>query len=772
MKSPYVVPEETGRRTPRNRAERENRRNHLFTPGVSHFHQTWDACGSGNGVHDVNLGDTDALVRTFIHSLKGNPMPERMDHLGPLAALLASNAGWRPDGLARVHGFLFELLENWAAEPTGSFYKGVSASDVRKAVGAYWGVDVYPSSARAAAEMIADSAAVSADSVEAWSKRIIAEQRLVARLIEQYDLPGVIETFPSIAAAVWPSDALSWPPPALWGLTSDPQLDEREVLIDASARLLGNDVAKRLGRVRLLQALRQSVADYVEEQYLSQRAACVEFRHFQFRVSRPWFRDDAAAARSPGVSVPVGRAGLKTERAIARITQMVMYEAAASRHALRGRLEEQVRLRSAVMIGQLLVEEREVADDHFRRASPRYVANVRKPSRSLEISRTPGAFDQLNGRPEPERALRLAGEIRRAPAALKAPLAKSYVQARVREGASGLAGEDATLMLLADQSVQLDLVGLQEADLARELSFAMRQIGSSSRAAAYSVLTWRNESLLDSKIHRHQSALHQLLQGYRELLVKHDDRVIEERKALIETSHQIALAATGIYIKLFESHLCTRRRGEEHSGLGKYAHALMWWSSQTSAHLMELDSGEHQPLARTRYEDGHISSEEWRNQTPIIRLRAMLGVHTAMESQLCRLEGPAAAYLFERSDILRAYLDVVALQNLPVELRTTVVNLSMWVASVNGGMVPFARELSPTLKDLAFLDRDPVYVGEGQSAETEFLMGEATAWLFSHNSDAGILHQFPVNGPVSQFLYQASAGSFASWHRAHFRAQL
>lgn len=727
-------------------------------------------------VAKVTVEHARQLRRLFVETARGEITHVRLNMLGPLAAVASDGRGWRFDAICHVRAVLQAGLSAYAEEGSERYYGGVGRTDVAEMLRLTWGIESYPKSARRAVELRPPPDAKrlpDADSVQRWSDQVITSAAFIDRLQSTVDKTAArldVGRGTTSDPQAWTSDPMTWPPP-----TRAEGEDERTMILRrARQSLLSVESSLTLDDDELIQCLRQEVSDYLERTYFADDSDSRLYRHVSARLSDPWFHADILSMRAPSPPFQAPRKTHRIQRAVATAAQWVFHDLAASRYAHVGKLSMRIRERASVVdAGDLLlfgirngrsisgatarVEELPTGGVLRELLRPQHAGPVLVPARSL------GTFHNGDGPFEASAAIELANRIRSEPPDLKQDLAVGYVQRRLRSLHRPASADDRILFQLADLSVQLDLVSIRDTESLRQLSALIRSENDSPQGLAYSTLVWRNESLLNNKVKKFQRAIHQLLQGYRELKYKIDERLIPDDKSARESSHQLALAATGIYIKLIEANLLVRHHLDAHAWLPTYAAAALWWSSEASADLARLDSPSVEPLATTRYADLHISSVNWRVQTRVIRLRAMLGVYTAIGSRLIQLPRSARHLSIELPDLRAAYRQLISTPELQSGSRPDVVNLALWIALLDCGEVPVAADLAPAMKVVRFLDMEPVEIEERALETREVDFSAATNWLIKTDSNAGLLHWLPRNGPVWRYLDVASSHRYSEW---------
>jgi len=292
------------------------------------------------------------------------------------------------------------------------------------------------------------------------------------------------------------------------------------------------------------------------------------------------------------------------------------------------------------------------------------------------------------------------------------------------------------------------------------------------------VLVQRNHSLVAARASRFGSGVSRIVRGLDNVRYLQNNGMLDA-KAAIETAHQLALAGAGVYLRIIENLYRDPRTGSPDARMEESVRNALFLSAQTLerlSSLAEVDGG----LSAKRHDDNYISSVIWRVQSRVIRLRVQLAARTALLAGLCPpLTQPHAlardAALSTTLDcdiphIQQSYLDLVRTTELTEANEVAVVQLALWLAFLNGGRIPVARDAAPALKNLRFLDLDPAEIVEGSVGWRHMDVAAASRFLIGKNANAGILSGIRQTGPVADALTVSSAQgerlkAFTQWRR-------
>lgn len=742
----------------------------------------------------------DVLVAAYRAHLKGHALsPEIID--SPLAWLLVDDDGWRPDGMTRARSFLLRALEAYRAD--GSHQpRGASRADVADAVSLMWGLRGHPMGAAAAATRL--GLAHGQRAVELWADAVRADQAVRDFASHETDYGAPI----SVARAElgerrwWPGRPADWPPTS-WQRRKSMTSDEFALLsarvrswfpvvvdgvaIPASPRLaqmLGADAAW-LWVLLLRDALQTALTDWYRDAEETEHSIWV-----RNNVCRAWSGGELLANFLPrndktphnktyGPSVAVAAQMLAWSvdarsqvHAAAAARLQAMHELTALAHALTpadgGLVSSSVNRAQLEALGlherdRLLRLIRPLSVDPGARAAV---------ARFLEGSQSRSVVD-------PDLALETAYAVRAATdGEVKRRLVHDYLQRRPVAVASAADDDDRVALALADQSIGWDTVTMEDRELVHLIASAALAQPSGGKWGYMTHNAYRNLAVVANKQARWGDALALIDRGLADLHVLDLAGRVSDERERESSAQQLFLAGAGACVRRLEAAL-TMSTHRDHTDLFiNVARRALWFSRAAHDSLTLL---EKTGLPRQRHQDGQIATVAWRAQVRIIRLRALLGVRTAIEARLLTerdiLTGWVDSPLFplepvpepigstSKPEIVQRYRELQALEELTEAHLPTIVPLAAWVAFLNGGMLPVEdNPVTPVASAAEVLARrdDQLHM-----REIPLDVAELVSWLHVRRMDCLFLSWLKRSGPVYRTLDRTSGGAFSIFRACH-----
>lgn len=219
----------------------------------------------------------------------------------------------------------------------------------------------------------------------------------------------------------------------------------------------------------------------------------------------------------------------------------------------------------------------------------------------------------------------------------------------------------------------------------------------------YRTLTWRDRGLLASKDGDLPLAIQITDRGIRALSTLHTEERGDGR-AFLESLHQHLLSNTGTSAKILEDLMVDIPRSEANRRSPaiymRWADAAVSYASQAYFALSEVEEYAERGLPEKRHEDGYISSQDWRIQTRIMTLRALLGAHTILAATK---RGSDRDVVADRSIMRRLYTEIASDPRLRRPRTFTFTQLAIWLALVDNLTLPYISNPSPGLSEVSFL---------------------------------------------------------------------
>lgn len=720
--------------------------------------------------------------------LRGDDVVIDTQRLGPLLPYVMTHTGWRPDWPARARRGLAQAIRGFAAAHAGN-----PAFDRRvTALGMLWGVDEFPGTT----DSVARRLGVARDTVGGWLRDALDEEgpRESIALDIPADGPGP-ETVGTRHVQRWAGDAGDWPPAGHFRALAASLLRVYEL----------SEVTPR----ELREILRRMVMRYAKEVYLRHDQHADLMRQFAHDVVKVWRRDSLTSFSAPPESPPpVGDHG----RSVAAVTHLLAYELVADDlHRDRFDQADAELETTRILLG--------VTPDPGRRRAFYVPTDAHDDAWTADETRRLGGFvvgsaygglaartTPLAAGPRPAfdgvQAFAEAEDMRAAHPTQRPKLAEEYVRRRSayrrfrgRPLRGGLAERmkasrrhdnddasvDGALLALADQAVHLIVLNLERWDLLDELSRAIRR---TDRSFSYAELEHRNQGLRFSKLRDHARGIHWIVAAERRI----DERVLIggpiDSVALLESAHQIALAAAGVCIRVVEEMIAEDDAEIPPEIVRGYAVAALRWSWVATERLDRLDrvprDDETEGLPQSRYDDLHISWRGWRALTRLHLLRARIVVRAAILGGLLperalhpeQALGSDPSVRCDLEAIDEVYREIIRMPEIEAEHLPAVVIQSLWIAAMSNGIVPCEPDSTPLIKETVFLTVPPDDPAPRPGDVMEFSFPAAAEWVASTPSFvAGVFGYLSLDSPVGAALVASSDGKYTEWRASVRRFQ-
>lgn len=706
-----------------------------------------------DGAPVVSSQHLRALVAVQRAILRRETSPPPLAGLGPLAGLYAGLRGWTPDGPALAVLLLSDAVDAWAAadsdrgvfSPTG-YPREVKAAALRT----FFGIGTHPGSAEDAVGIVDMADPPSRNSIfnwrAEWAKSTEAGE-VAARHARPYRSdPSELEWPPP----VWVGEKADWPPASGWPVPGD-GINERKLLLDAARDRLVEagvldeavDAVRDLHDQDVLAALREVGIRMVTRHFGPDHSQQLG-RYFAAYVTAPW--------RGYPTPSDVSRGGHQGE-VVAVAAQLHLHLAAHP--SGRDQLAEQVRL----MRDRAVLPER--ASRAFRR-------NLVTWTTATAVAPDRGVRDEVDV------LYQLAGIIRSSPD-LAAKFAADYLEQRERLELVLATETEVIRLAQADQSVSLDIARLGDTALLDRLDAAMAATSHQSPLGRiYRVLIDRDRGIVELKAGEEHRALGLVSRGFDHLEYILDAGMVDARTAM-EVRHQLALAATGDFIRIAEGLLVAagdeRRRTRQEAfraAVTRNAVSALGYSARTMTLLEEIDAAFGLPATRRDgHLDGRFSAATWQVRSRAMRVRALLVAVTAFDTGLATphlakslVPGVPTPHV---DHAVAAYLDLIARPEITAADTREVVSFAMWLALLNAGRIPVGFALAPALRrdDIIGLIDD---VGDGMTVSTvrtrALDLPRIAEWLGLEH--LGIAARVRVDGPVAAH-FESSHNGYGPW---------
>ena len=776
-------------------------------------------------MHTTDLGEA-LLAVAEAHERHLGGAPFRLSRTAePLVTAIGDATGLGPLTMVRANQLLAGALATFGQHHRSRAGEAEPAT-VAKVVGFLWGVTAHPCSVPQALALAKAQASERAS--YDWPRLVSGDPhvlRWVQTQVTRTTVPDAFEPWlgwaaPGPGGEKIPPD--QWPP--ISPVSGRPGSSERELLVEqVLAALRRPDPAKpdsfrppeeyanaacRDVRTLALLALRDATDVKVHEWYHRGREPGDQYlRHFRHTVLAGWYDDyllDPSVPHFPGL-LPVTDRKKNVRDAVAAAVGLLMYQAARD-HTLLHRTARD-RADRPVQITTLMTQARpgsfRIFPDSDLPLSARHTAfDILGTSKPLTLAT--GSLAPPSDASEPAGLLQLSYVIRQE--AAEDPLAARKLileYLKVRPAALDRAHgsvHDHRRIALADHGVQWDCVVLGERALMRQLGSEIRQRPARVHVA-YQSHTWRANAVTLNKATRWGAAIGQVWDGLAVLaaLNEHGQVTVPE---LAASQHQLLLAGAGIMVRRLEWGLA-RPSGD----VLKAVSGALRMSALAREALRILDDGS---LPTARHVDGQIACTAWRVQTNVIRLRALLAAHTAIEAGIAPVEAVLADYRDSAPDaqlalfgteedsveecldiatIRQAYGRVLQLPDLGPGHRMTLIPLAAWLAFINGGRIPVGSRPS-----FAFISGiEPLVDPDGQdvAGAAPFSIEQLVTWLAGQpgpdpvrgtpygrgtvateravlrGADIGILSWLPNRGKAWNALNRLSGGTYAEFRKRH-----
>ncbi|NEM08170.1 hypothetical protein [Geodermatophilus normandii] len=742
-----------------------------------------------------------ALADAYERHVRGIPMPPGVA-TSPFAALLLDEGGWRADGMARTRTFLAGILETYAERGRRDPRTKASKSELSNAVGLMWGIDAHPKGAAAVIQQL--SLPLTGKAVQRWPRGICGDEE-----VRRY-ARSELRLLPHVKEAIqldlqprrpWdPKERRDWPPTTWERGRPESWTRERETLVRrVGAHFPGTADDQELpGLSVLAQTLAMSpeetavtlLRDAVAEGLLTWFKDAEETEHsiwVRNNVCSEWFSADLLTNHLRKVASPPS--GRQYGPAVAAVAQLLAWDAVDRADRMTAGAVR--RLRASVHLNPLAAAVREAPslvrpalpaagllgpewNARRRRQYERLIRPVEVDSATLK-GLTGFLAVQGGGFITADEALAAANAIRVvSDSDVKREMIEKYLRSRPTVWTSSRALRDQVALALADQSVGWDSVTSDSLSLARQLSEAVLRQPSGGRWA-YMAHVHRNLAVLNNKHGRWGDALVNICDGLEALdILVAQGEVVDERERE-STAQQLFLAGAGIAVRRVETAL----RLVEHRGIWNQlfvvaGRAALWFSRAAQDSLAVI---ERAGWPSRRHDDGQIATPSWRVQCILIRLRALLGVRTAIEAGLLTeadlrensvdvpltpLEPvPTPEFEVGLDAIVEHFRVVARMEELTPAHMVLTVPLAAWLAFLNRGEVPVVDNPTPAFVDAAEVlgRRDEQ---EGMTAiplDVEALH----RWLAARGIDCLFLSWLKRTGPVYRRLTRTSDFRFAAF---------
>jgi hypothetical protein len=318
-------------------------------------------------------------------------------------------------------------------------------------------------------------------------------------------------------------------------------------------------------------------------------------------------------------------------------------------------------------------------------------------------------------------------------------------------GTTGSQARAMRVLAIADQSVRLTAVTRKLHRQREELSRIAMARGSDT---GYSDFNSRDRALERQKAGHHDDAIPEYHFALRSVRSKQRSVVGDERQ-LLESEQQIVLSYAGALISIIEGHVIAARPNETSRTLQRACSAALIASKEAVDLVEEIDS--RYPLAASREPNRtHISWLEWKDTAYLLRLRALIVIHTAW----LLAEGPALDP-GEVADISVPEIEQLYRRIVQYHLGSTgLTGVGMngtWLAMLCGGVIPLVANAPSPLRSLTFLD------SPGSVHPTASLDVHGSADWHLSLGDLGNLARFRPHSPAWHVLERQSLGAYSQW---------
>ena len=734
------------------------------------------------------------------------------DSVPELRNWLLDEWGWRPDAMHRVRKILTAALAIYVDKASALRSHASTPETQASIVAALWGITEFPRSPtelgwrlQAAAEPAgiidlesrggcAATPAVSEsryrNRAREWEKKIAGHHEVVKWYDEwlaenKTELTTWFAAPPTKAPSIWRlKDVASWPPIDPIGNTG---ITERAALLAlAGAQLSGmkTDEETVVGALRelvdtrvihylrdpqndeLLRGYRANVQYWFEQDPIALLSAAPAELH-----RTPILSDLESAAIQVPSDIDDEDLGTKARRSLSVIVKLFFYEVVEDRNHVRTAVRARAARTSIDEIARAMGRPPLISGTVDQVLARRANEDERWRERNAEDYEGLGFRADLDSNvPQGTQLIELAQLARLSSGDIQVLRCQQYLRLRERHNpAIPMVSEQLLLVTFADVSVQLDLQRLRLAAEVRRLSSIMAKLATvQPDVQRFQQLARRNEALVHVDNDDFVSAVSVIATAYYSL---RPTRSVESLpRSSLEVLHQLALSGASIYTraleKLFlnaESNSSVVRSAEPSFLATQLARTALWFSEEVVELLGYL---EREGFQKKRYENRSMATRDWLVQTPIMRLRTLLAVRTAVESSV--------ASHFERSEIAvdgltpdlesihEQYRMLLGIDELKPSHLPDIARMALWVAMLSDGKIPLAPNLGKSIAPLVgFLDGLPYDLAVRLNTRG------CSNWLRAQNSDAGIVGRVSVTSNVGRYLSDSSDGAFEIW-RAEF----
>lgn len=367
-------------------------------------------------------------------------------------------------------------------------------------------------------------------------------------------------------------------------------------------------------------------------------------------------------------------------------------------------------------------------------------------------------------------AIDMAYAIRAAPQSQRGLLIREFARLRreIQPHLGSYSDEYLRTVMQADQSASHDAMDAMDEHGFREVDSLRVAAGRGSSMGAYPVMTWRDRGVLASKQGRLASAIRITDRGIDKLLSL-DPAQRGDGHAFLESLHQHLLSNAGTAAKIVEDLLVEipqkqslRRSIRVYE---RWAETAVSYASRAHSVLEQLEGIMPGGLPVKRHEDGYIASRDWRIQTRIMYLRALLGAETLLATVQSEKH---RATIVDREIMRILYREIASDPRLRRPRIFTFTQLAVWLTLIDGMELPYIENPSIGLSEVPFLTVNSNAVLPGNRAvsmdeerviRAKFWFDQADGW------DRGPITRVRAGTAVAQFLSRKSGRISEIWLR-------
>ncbi|MBO1756529.1 hypothetical protein [Allobranchiibius sp. CTAmp26] len=759
---------------------------------------------------EVTAQDIDELASGY----RGHVMGHRWDAStipGPFRHLVIDEGGrWRADGVLRVRTLLRGCVEQFSA--TGRVQRNRVQATPEERAGAvrlWWGLDEHPCKPRDVVRRRRLNAGE--DSIPNWAKQVCGDPGVISHVTQTLDpTPAVMGVTPKNTRKGWDNSAdasvrrtptkgeyvpltspqwvtavqRQWPPKqerpelgqavsAMFPLRTPPETGAPVGLqLDGLLLFLPPDSGDD-GWGAQIRLLRDVLQDKLSD-WFSQSPQHSEF--VTDTVCRAWSDTDLLTHDIQGKSAsPTTVVG----DAVGVVAQMLAW-------SIIDHCEEdilsQAHRRQKVAHALLSV----VLDPHDRTTNIPPAPSFRAEVSAATLRATRNLFNTQevrmhNGQQALNFAMRISG-VELFDVETKRELIEQYLLHRPQAVRVINPPHHQSAMSTADQIIGWQCVLLEDRRLSRKHAQAVQNQPAGSNLG-YQTHLHRNKAVLANKQGHFGHSFEAFVDGLQQLGQFVGDNTVSDPHEREATLEQLYLGLAGACVRRLETGLLQVHRidGSYRWFFEKICRAALFhsnWALDCLTMLEKTDLAPNPAAARARYQ---IANRNWRVQARIIRLRALLGVRTAIEA---RLIGEKDVFVDDRrldvpilpleptyttngatkvSEIIETYCEILLLEELDNSRSADLIPLAAWIAFLNDGVVP----TSGTPKKSSFKHWDFYQLlGDFRAPDTmspgglEIDVHKLSAWCTNHEADILWLSWVRGNSPVYKRLSDVSGGRF------------